>query len=304
MADLDIVIPLYKSGNYLPALLQRLDEWVRSSGRKVQVIFVDDGSQDHTFETLIGSVAGVSFETLPLQLATNYGQHTATAVGFHYSTAPLVATIDDDLQHDPFQLDQMLKMLESENADLVYGIYNDKKHSFFRNLGSSILKKILFSGGSDYTSVTSFRLMRASAVSAFKHKHFSVLFVDEYLMRYASHTAVCKVDHAQRKQGVSTYSGWKLLKLALGILLFHSSMPLKLITRFGLLMSFVFFVMGCYFIYNKMVNDVQLGYTSLIVAIFFSTGLIMLSLGIIGEYVRKIWISQHQLDKVIVIDKR
>lgn len=304
MADLDIVIPLYKSGNYLPALLQRLDEWVRSSGMKVQVIFVDDGSQDHTFETLLESVSGVSFETIPLQLATNYGQHTATAVGFHYTTAPLVATIDDDLQHDPFQLDQMLEILESENADLVYGIYNDKKHSFFRNLGSSILKKILFSGGSDYTSVTSFRLMRASAVSAFKHKHFSVLFVDEYLMRYASHTTVCKVDHAQRKQGVSTYSGWKLLKLALGILLFHSSMPLKLITRFGLLMSFAFFLMGCYFIYNKMVNDVQLGYTSLIVAIFFSTGLIMLSLGIIGEYVRKIWISQHQLDKVIVIDKR
>lgn len=304
MEDLDIVIPLYKSGNYLPELLQRLDEWILRSGRKVKVIFVDDGSHDGTFEKLQTLLPDVSFETIPLQLATNYGQHTATAIGFHYSDAPLVATIDDDLQHDPFQLDAMMETLQQENADLVYGIYDDKKHSFFRNLGSSILKKILLSGGNDYSAVTSFRLMRSTTVAAFKDKHFSVLFVDEYLIRYAGKMSECLVKHEQRKKGTSTYSGWKLLKLALGILLFHSSMPLKLITRFGLLMSLAFFVLGCYFIYNKMVNDVQLGFTSLIVAIFFSTGLIMLSLGIIGEYVRKIWISQHQLDRVIVIDKR
>lgn len=304
MTELDIVIPLYKSGSYVPDLVQRLDEWVRSRGMATRVIFVDDGSQDGTYEVLQRAVGSVSFEALPLQLATNYGQHTATAVGLHYATAPLVATIDDDLQHDPFQLDAMIETLRSQHADLVYGIYNEKKHSFFRNLGSRILKKILFSGGNDYTSVTSFRLMRPETVAAFKSKHFSVLFVDEYLMRYASHTTTCQVAHEQRKKGVSTYSGWKLLKLALGILLFHSSMPLKLITRFGLLMSLVFFTMGCYFIYRKMVYDTQLGFTSLIVAIFFSTGLIMLSLGIIGEYVRKIWISQNQLDKVIVIGQK
>ncbi len=304
MADLDIIIPLYKSGNYLPELIQRLNDWVLHSGLQVKVIFVDDGSHDGTFEQLQTCIKEASFESIPLQLATNYGQHTATAVGFHYSDAPLAATIDDDLQHDPFQLDLMMEMLKENGSDLVYGVYDTKKHSFYRNLGSSILKRILLSGGSDYSSVTSFRLMKSNVISAFKHKHFSILFVDEYLMRYAGKMSECVVSHEKRKKGTSTYSGWKLLKLAIGIMLFHSSMPLKLITRFGLLMSFAFFVFGCFFIYNKMMHDVQLGYTSLIVAIFFSTGLIMLSLGIIGEYVRKIWISQHQLDRVIVIDKR
>jgi 1,4-dihydroxy-2-naphthoate octaprenyltransferase len=91
--------------------------------------------------------------------------------------------------------------------------------------------------------------------------------------------------------------------MALTMILFHSSIPLKLITRFGLLMSFVFFVIGVYFIYIKMVYNAPLGYTSIIVAIFFSTGLIMLSLGVIGEFIRKIWISQKRLDEVVVLTK-
>jgi hypothetical protein len=91
--------------------------------------------------------------------------------------------------------------------------------------------------------------------------------------------------------------------MAIQIMLFHSSIPLKLIIRFGLLLSLAFFGIGCYFIYNKMIHNVPLGFTSLIVAIFFSTGLLLLSLGIIGEYIRKIWISQNQLDQVIVLKK-
>jgi hypothetical protein len=81
--------------------------------------------------------------------------------------------------------------------------------------------------------------------------------------------------------------------------MYHSSIPLKIITRFGLIMSGIFFILGCLFIYNKMVNNVPLGYTSIIVALFFSTGMIMMSLGIIGEYIRKIWISQNNLNQIL-----
>lgn len=303
MADLDIVIPLYKSKASVALLVSELSSWIISSGLKVRVILVDDGSADGTFEELIALTQNVSFEKLCIKLAKNYGQHTATAIGFSHTTAKLIATIDDDLQHNPFELDALLSKLSSENADLVYGTYRKKKHSIVRNIGSNLLKRILRSEGRNYAYVTSFRLMKSNVISNFKDQQLPVIFVDEYLLESAANYSFCEIEHSERNNGNSSYSSWKLIKLATNILLFHSSIPLKLITRFGLFMSFIFFLLGCYYIYEKMFNDVQLGFTSIIVAIFFSTGMILLSLGIIGEYIRKIWNAQHQLDKVIIREK-
>lgn len=303
MANLDIIIPLYKSREHLDLLINRLNEWSQTLDYKIHVIFVDDGSQDGTFEEINQKKEEAKFTCETILLAKNYGQHTAISIGLHYSTAPLIATIDDDLQHDPFQLNLMMETMEKENADLLYGMYDDRKHNFIRKLGSNLLKKILLTSGSDYSNTSSFRLMKSNVIEIFKNKHLGVVLIEEYLIKYAGKVQTCQIKHEERKQGSSTYSSWKLLKMAIEIMLFHSSIPLKLITRFGLILSFVFLAIGCYFIYNKMIHNVPLGFTSLIVSIFFSTGLMLLSLGIIGEYIRKIWITQNQLDQVIVLKK-
>lgn len=303
MPDLDIVIPLYKTESGLQALVNRLNEWTASVTLSVRVIFVDDGSPDRTFETLTALLPQARFAYKVLRLAVNYGQYRATAVGFSHTEAPLVATLDDDLQHDPFQLNTMIKALIDNDLDLVYGVYEKRHHSFFRTFSSRLLKKILFSDGRDFSAATSFRLMKSNVVAVFKNMQVPVLFVDEYLIQYSRKHAGCVVLHAPRLTGKSNYSNLKLFKIALEILLFHSAIPLKLITRFGLMMSFVFFVLGCFYIWQKMFNDVQLGFTSLVVAIFFSTGMILLSLGIIGEYIRRIWVSQHSLDRIIVAEE-
>jgi glycosyltransferase involved in cell wall biosynthesis len=303
MADLDIIIPLYKSRDHLDSLIDKLNEWNAAQNLEIQVIFVDDGSQDGTYEQLIQKISKAEFDIHPIQLAKNYGQHTAISIGLHYSKAHFIATMDDDLQHDPFQINLMLETLSKEDADLVFGMYGKRKHNLIRKIGSNLLKKILLTSGSDYSNTSSFRLMKSNVIEIFKTKHLSVVLLEEYLIKYSSNIQTCQIKHEERKHGNSTYSSWKLLKMAMQIMLFHSSIPLKLITRFGLILSIAFFGMGCYFIYNKMIHNVPLGFTSLIVAIFFSTGLLLLSLGIIGEYIRKIWISQNQLDQVIVLKK-
>ncbi len=113
--------------------------------------------------------------------------------------SPLLATLDDDLQHDPFQLDVMLKAMQENELDLVYGIYEKRHHSLFRTFSSNTLKKILFSDGRDYSAATSFRLTRSNVVSVFKNMQVPVLFVDEYLIQYSRKHAGCVVLHSPRK---------------------------------------------------------------------------------------------------------
>jgi polyisoprenyl-phosphate glycosyltransferase len=303
MPDLDIVIPLFRTEKHLSALIDRLNEWCESVPLSVRVIFVDDGSPDDTFEMLKESIFAAKFQSVCLRLAMNYGQYSATVLGLSYTQAPLVATLDDDLQHDPFEINKLLKTMRDEHADLVYGTYAIRKHSLFRTMGTALMQRILYRKGWNYTGVTSFRLMKSGVVAVFKNVNTPVLFVDEYLMKYARKKTACDVEHSLRAQGKSNYSMFKLLRVASDILLFYSSFPLKMITRFGLLMSFVFFILGAFYIWQKTFNDVQIGFTSIVVAIFFSTGMILLSLGIIGEYIRRIWVTQHSLDRLIVAEE-
>jgi hypothetical protein len=127
--------------------------------------------------------------------------------------------------------------------------------------------------------------------------------VDDYLLLGAVCVKSCLVEHNERTTGNSGYTIAKLTKMAFTILLLHSTLPLRVISRMGLYMSIVFFVLGCLYIYKKIAFDVEIGFTSLIVAIFFSTGLILFSLGIIGEYIRRIWVSKQNLDMIIIADQ-
>jgi glycosyltransferase involved in cell wall biosynthesis len=303
MQKIDVVIPVYKSEGSLNSLIEALVEWEKKSSLSVNYIFVEDGGKDGSFEVLIELLKHTKLNYSTFRLAQNYGQYTATAVGFHYSTAEFVATIDDDLQHAPHLIDQLFHSLEDNNSDLVYGVYQKKKHSAFRNFASWMLKRIMHIDGVNYNETSSFRVMNSSVIKGFKRDITPVYFLEEMLIKNAGRIKSIEVEHGNRAEGKSSYSNFKLFQMALTMILFHSSIPLKLITRFGLLMSFVFFVIGVYFIYIKMVYNAPLGYTSIIVAIFFSTGLIMLSLGVIGEFIRKIWISQKRLDEVVVLTK-
>lgn len=303
MPELDIVIPLYKTEKNLSALIRRLNEWCATTALDVRVIFVDDGSPDRTFNVLRAELTGAKFRYLGLRLSINYGQHAATAVGLSYTQAPLVVTMDDDLEQDPFQIPLLMHSMETGNYDFVYGTFAEKTHSRFRNWGSRTLKKLVFEKNRDYRPSSSFRLMRSGVVNIFKEIKEPVSVVDEYLVHYSIKQGYCVLQHNMRVAGKSNYSNLALIRLGLEILFYHSSFPLRFITRLGLFISVVFFLAGLYYIWEKLVNDVQLGFTSIVVSIFFSTGMILFSLGVIGEYMRRIWISQRSLNRVIVAEE-
>ncbi len=304
--NLEIIIPIYKSKLTLEALVERLNEWTASEGVifRPRIIFVEDGSGDGTYDFLLSLKDKIQFEFEAIRLMKNYGQHTAISVGLSQSTADLVVVMDDDLQHDPFEINKLVDTLQTTDSDLVYGVYKKKKHNFVRNFSSRVLKRITKSKSIDFSNVTSFKVMKAHVLTIIKLQRSPIIFSDVYLLESAGKVATCEVPHAKRLAGDSTYSNRKLIKLTLGIVLFHSSLPLKMIVRLGLIMSAVFFGMSCYYVYQKLFNNVEMGFTSIIVSIFLSTGLILVSLGIIGEYIRRIWIAQNHLEQVIIAEKQ
>jgi polyisoprenyl-phosphate glycosyltransferase len=300
--DIDLVIPIYNSAQTCKKLVEQIAAWVDESDLKVGVIFIDDGSIDDSLLILQDALKQQSFNYRIIALAKNYGQHTATSIGFHYSKSKLVATIDDDLQQNPKIITNMLQYMKQHRCDLVYGNYLQKKHFWYRNLGTRALQFLLNAQGKNYSMVTSCRVMRSSVIQLFKLSKRKIVFLDDFLLNSAQKVGACQVQHLKASEVRSRYSLFKLFGFAVNILLLHSSITLKLISRIGLLLSVVFFLMGCFYIYKKIVYDAVLGFTSLIVAIFFSTGLIMLSLGVIGEYIRRIWIVKQHLDEVIIAD--
>jgi glycosyltransferase involved in cell wall biosynthesis len=300
MHSLDLVIPLYNSSAITPQLIQRLNEWCASIDFEVKVIFVDDGSSRSSWEII--RKAEKNFAHRYIGLAKNYGQHTATAMGLSYCEAPLVATMDDDLQHDPFELNKMMEKMEQSKADLVFGTFQEKQHSFLRNLGSGLLKWIFSHEKLDYSSITSFRLMKKHVARPFIKINKPIVFIEEYLLRSATKKVSCPIRHGKRESN-SSYSYRNLFRFALKIVLYHSSFPLKFIIRLGLLTAVACFFMACYFIYKKWAYGAYVGFSALIVSIFFSTGILMVTLGIIGEYIRRIWINQHELDRIMVLEE-
>lgn len=297
---IDIVIPTYNSEAVVESLIQRLTEWNNVCNFQVHFIFVDDASSDDTLTQLKKelSTAKLSYEIHGLH--KNQGQHTAVAIGLGFSTATYVVTMDDDLQHNPFDIELLYQKLVSGKHDLVYGNYQEKKHHLLRNLGTKSLQLFLKLTDRDYSMVTSFRIMKKEVSSVFKGRKTKVYFIEEILLNAATNYGSVTVKHYEREIGKSNYSGMRLVRMALLILLIHSSFPLKFISRIGILLSLLFFGIGTYYIRQKLLFDVELGYTSIIVSIFFTTGLILFSLGIIGEYIRKIWMNNQGLDEVIL----
>lgn len=298
MIELDIVIPLYNSQVILPKLVQRLNEWKETITFDFNVIFVEDG--DAISSKSIIERAEKEFSYRFVRLSKNYGQHTATAIGLGYCEAPLIATIDDDLQHDPFEIEKLITCLNETKSDLVFGSFGKKQHSIFRNAGSKVLKVIFSYEKFDYSSITAFRLMRSNVAATFKNNRKPIVFIEEYLLKNAKKKSTCLVNHSKREDESSSYSFWSLFKFALKIIVFHSSFLLNFIIRFGIVTAVTCFLVGCYFIYKKVIYDSYEGFSALIVSIFFSTGILLMTLGVIGEYIRRIWISQNGLDQIMI----
>jgi len=293
--DVSVVIPVFNSKETLRELCTRIDTTLRQTGKSYELILVDDGSRDESWNEIERIKSGSAFNISAIRLSKNFGQHNAILCGFNFCKGEVVITMDDDLQHPPEEIPKLISTYERTGADIVYGLPLNKKHSTVRNAGSFMVRKTSDHTNNKNKSGSSFRLVRVSLTNKLLQNHsHNFLFIDAVLAWYTGKIETVDVEHHPRKAGTSGYTFRKLVLTYFDILINYSAGPLRILTYGGLFLSVFFFFLGLRFVYRKIFHDVPLGYTSLIVSVLFSTSLILFCMGIIGQYLYKLYQLQNK----------
>jgi polyisoprenyl-phosphate glycosyltransferase len=289
-----IVVPVFNGKDSLAELFEGIRDVMDREKESFEVVFVDDNSLDESWEVLTALKEKYPDQVTAVGFNKNFGQHNATFCGFSFARGKMIITIDDDLQTPPEEIEKLIKTYRETEADLVYGIYRHKKHSSVRNIQSHSLKRTSQMLHDSPGEGSSFRLIRSELVKKILHHDQNFIFLDEVFYWYTDSIEFTDVRHMPRKYKESGYSTGKLLGMAANLALYYTMIPLRLLVFGGLFISVVTFFYGIYFIIKKLAFNVPLGYTSLIVAILFSTSIILFSLGVIGEYLRRIYSVQNK----------
>ncbi len=294
MIDYSVVVPVFNSNESLIELFNRLSKVFNELGSSFEVVFVEDCGTDGSWDTIANLKKKHPEHIKAIRLNKNFGQHSATMCGFSFAIGERIITIDDDLQNPPEEIPKLISAYEENNSDITYGIYTKKQHSFARNMLSKGVKKSnkIFHKGTDKGS--SFRLLSSRIIQKVLAHNITFIFVDEVVQWYTNKISFVAVDHKKREHSKSGYGPVKLFMLAANLTFFYTNIPLKIMIYGGMIISFFSFLLAMKFVVQKMFYDVPLGYTSMIVAILFSTSVIVFSLGVIGSYLSRIQMIQNK----------
>jgi len=297
---ISVIIPVYNGSATLVELANRCMDTL-SKSYETELIFIDDASADNSWEIIKALKQDFPDTIKGIHLATNIGQHQAIFTAFAYCSGDWLVTIDDDLQHTPEDILQLIQKQQEGQYDLVYGMYEDgKKHAAWRNAGSKMVNAFFQKNANTKGFGSPFRLIQRSVIARLLKQSHQQVFLDVILQWNAHSIGYVPVAHHERKEGKSGYSLFKLVKMVLNFSISYTAVPLRLMTYTGLLSSVLSFGVVIFYIWKKYYYGANLGFTALITAIFLSTGITMFCLGIIGEYIRRIFMHLHHRPTAMV----
>lgn len=286
---LSIVIPVYNSENVVQETVARTIEAMRSSGYDLEIVLVNDGSPDGSWE-VVKAIAENAPEVTAIDLLRNHGQHTAVLCGMAHSTGDYIVTMDDDLQNPPAEISKLVQRIE-EGYDLVFARFEKKQHAGYRRLGTRLigyLNRKVF-GKPDDIVLTNFRIFtRETAQRALSYRT-NYPYIPGLLLMSAGRMANVLTEHHPRKEGGSNYNLWKILQLVSRLLFNYSSYPLRLVSTLGILISVLSFLAGIGYVMKSLILGVSVpGWTTIVVLLSFLLGFVLAILGIMGEYLSRI----------------
>jgi glycosyltransferase involved in cell wall biosynthesis len=287
-AGLSVVVPVYNSAETLGTLVERLRDVLERLEREWEIVLVNDGSADSSWDRIAGLVAEDD-RVRGLDLMRNYGQHNALLAGIRAATQPIVVTLDDDLQNPPEEIPKLLAKLD-EGFDVVYGSFTERRFGLLRNIGTAITKLALrWVIGSDIAGkVSAFRAVRTGLRDAFASYNAPYVSIDVLLSWGTTRFGSVPVAHDRRAEGHSSYSFGRLANHALNVMTGFSTRPLRFASLIGLTFTlFGLVVLAIVLITYAVEGGSVPGFPFLASVIAIFSGAQLLTLGIIGEYLAR-----------------
>ena len=298
-----IVIPCYRSAEMIGGVVADINREMEKLQEKYrwEIILVNDCSPDNTFD-VIRELCREYTNICGVNLARNFGQHAALMAGFHQVKGDILVCMDDDGQTPAFAIKDLLQGLE-EGSDVVYAKYEHKHHNAFRNFGSRVndlMLKFMLGKPADLY-VSSFFAARRFIVDEMLRYQNAYPYVIGLVLRATRNIKNVTVEHQDRKAGESGYTLSKLLDLWFNGFTAFSEKPLRVATMIGTGCAFLGFLYGLYTIIKKLVNPmVPIGFSSLMSALMFIGGMLMLMVGLVGEYIGRMYICMNNAPQYVV----
>lgn len=305
MKKISFVIPCYRSEKTLPGVVAEIEEKMKTyEGYEYDIFLINDCSPDGTLE-VIRKLCREHENIRGIDFARNFGQHSALMAGLRHSDGDYVVCLDDDGQTPADEVDKLVSKLE-EGYDAVYAKYDHKQHSLFRNFGSKLnerMTRIMLGKPKELYVSSYFAVKRFVAEDMVRYEN-SYPYVIGLVLRSTGNIANVSVNHREREVGTSGYTLKKLISLWFNGFTAFSVKPLRIATGIGAFSAVAGFFYGIYTIVKRLLNpDVPMGFSSTMAAIVFFGGMIMLMLGLIGEYIGRIYISLNNSPQYVIREK-
>lgn len=306
-SEVSVVIPVYNSEKTIVPLIRATATILREYFDSIQFVLVNDGSQDGSHEEilkLLKSDAGP--EVKYVQLARNFGEHNAVMCGLRHADADVAAIIDDDFQNPPEEIVKLVQRIR-DGYDVVYSYYERKHHSVFRNLGSrfnDLVATLLLKKPSGLY-LSSFKVINRFVIDTVTQYNGPYPYLDGLILRSTRSIGTQLCSHQPRRDGDSNYTLRKLVSLWLNMFTSFSVAPLRAATYLGLTMSVVGFLLALFFMVSWSVggvlsSNIPKGWASLIVTLTFFSGIQLLVLGLMGEYIGRVFMTMNRQPQFVV----
>jgi undecaprenyl-phosphate 4-deoxy-4-formamido-L-arabinose transferase len=288
-----VVLPVFNEEGNLPELLRRLFAVMDAGGRPYEVVFVDDGSRDRSLALLEAATRERPEHVRVLELSRNFGQHQAILAAFEYVTGDVVVTLDADLQNPPEEIPKLLAKIE-EGYDVVGGVRQDRQDSVSRRLASLLVNRVT-------TAITRLKLtdfgcmLRAysrDVVEEINRCDESSTFIPALAQSFARRPTEIVVAHAPRRHGASAYSLYRLVRLNFDLMTGFSLVPLQVFGLLGTVVAVGGVAFGLFLFVRRLVVGAEVeGVFTLFAILFTLLGIAMAGLGLVGEYVGRIYLQ-------------
>lgn len=310
MKLISFVIPCYRSEATLPGVVKEIEDSMKEmENYDYEIIMVNDCSPDNTFEVISSLCTDHDGETgshnmIGINLARNFGQHSALMAGFHYAKGDIVICLDDDGQTPACEAGKLIRGIE-QGADVVYARYDHKRHSLFRNFGShinEIMTRIML-GKPKNLYISSYFAARRFVIDEILRYSYAYPYVMGLVLRTTKNIVNVDVHHRDRQAGSSGYTLGKLFALWFNGFTAFSVKPLRIATVTGTICAFLGFAYGIYTIIKKIFiqpPDLVIGFSALMSVTVFIGGVLMLMLGMVGEYLGRMYISINNAPQYVI----